>query len=268
MREGPDADDGWIMVEDEFHAIAKTFTQHLHHAEYVRLKEKAKRRSTFPVDVDPPTTDLALDIEQTPRQRKLRQRRVNEQGRTLESLLGNDERSTRTRMDDDLNKDEEDDPWVGTSLHGLMTSPHRPQRPLGDQSRSGSLVKPAKYAASTRSQGAPPRRKDVSGHEATYSTGPDEVQEHSSEASATDGPGDDDLELPATKMNRPGSSRVKSSRSGIDELCRRATVDSRAKPRQAVRLPMKLAAESGKDHSRKDEEKKPTPLQEIPTFLV
>ncbi|KAK4543600.1 hypothetical protein LTR36_005495 [Oleoguttula mirabilis] len=44
MREGYAADDIWTMVEDEFYSTAQTFTQHIHHAEYVRLKKLAKSR--------------------------------------------------------------------------------------------------------------------------------------------------------------------------------------------------------------------------------
>lgn len=44
MREGYNADDIWMMVEDEFFSTAQSFTQHIHHAEYVRLKNLAKAR--------------------------------------------------------------------------------------------------------------------------------------------------------------------------------------------------------------------------------
>ncbi|EMC91695.1 hypothetical protein BAUCODRAFT_152089 [Baudoinia panamericana UAMH 10762] len=44
MREGYDADDVWMMVEDEFYSTAQSFTQHIHFAEYVRLKKLAKAR--------------------------------------------------------------------------------------------------------------------------------------------------------------------------------------------------------------------------------
>ena len=44
MRPGFAADDIFLMVEDEFHATAKTFTQHIHHAEYVRVKKAARAR--------------------------------------------------------------------------------------------------------------------------------------------------------------------------------------------------------------------------------
>ncbi|RMZ90288.1 hypothetical protein DV736_g2469, partial [Chaetothyriales sp. CBS 134916] len=42
MQEGYDADDIWMMVEDEFQTLAHSFTRHLHHAEYKRLMIKAK----------------------------------------------------------------------------------------------------------------------------------------------------------------------------------------------------------------------------------
>ena len=44
MREGYNADDAYMMVEDEFLSTAKMFTQHMHHAEYVRFKKLAKSR--------------------------------------------------------------------------------------------------------------------------------------------------------------------------------------------------------------------------------
>ena len=44
MREGYMADDIYMMVEDEFLSTAKMFTQHIHHAEYVRLKKLARSR--------------------------------------------------------------------------------------------------------------------------------------------------------------------------------------------------------------------------------
>ncbi|KAF2716022.1 hypothetical protein K431DRAFT_308125 [Polychaeton citri CBS 116435] len=44
MIEGCNADDQWMMVEDEFTSIAHLFTNHIHHAEYVRLKKLARRK--------------------------------------------------------------------------------------------------------------------------------------------------------------------------------------------------------------------------------
>jgi hypothetical protein len=44
MREGYGADDGWMMVEDEFFATAQLYTQHLHHAAYAEQKRRAQAR--------------------------------------------------------------------------------------------------------------------------------------------------------------------------------------------------------------------------------
>lgn len=44
MREGLNADDAFIMVEDEFDATARLFTQHIHRAEYARLKRLHRSR--------------------------------------------------------------------------------------------------------------------------------------------------------------------------------------------------------------------------------
>jgi hypothetical protein len=44
MKDGYHADDIYRMVEDEFVATAKLYTQHIHYAEYVRLKKLAASR--------------------------------------------------------------------------------------------------------------------------------------------------------------------------------------------------------------------------------
>ncbi|CAK4030443.1 Hypothetical predicted protein [Lecanosticta acicola] len=44
MNEGYGADDIYMMVEDEFDSTARSFTQHIHHAEYQRLRRLHKSR--------------------------------------------------------------------------------------------------------------------------------------------------------------------------------------------------------------------------------
>ncbi|KAI9838756.1 MAG: hypothetical protein M1838_004527, partial [Thelocarpon superellum] len=124
MHEGLDKDDMYIMVEDEFHATAKTFTQHLHHAEYVRLKRLAEEKNAataYPIlrPVDP----RVVMSEELKGQKAARARAKN-QKQTV------DERSTRMgkgseeqgEEDSDSQSDEERDPWTGTSLQSLMTA--------------------------------------------------------------------------------------------------------------------------------------------------
>ncbi|KAM3424438.1 hypothetical protein BST61_g6442 [Cercospora zeina] len=44
MKPGYGADDIWMMVEDEFYSTAQLYTQHLHQAEYARLRKLHKSR--------------------------------------------------------------------------------------------------------------------------------------------------------------------------------------------------------------------------------
>lgn len=44
MRDGYNADDLYLMVEDEFQAVAKEYSKHLHTGEWLRLKKLAKSR--------------------------------------------------------------------------------------------------------------------------------------------------------------------------------------------------------------------------------
>ncbi|KAF2483038.1 hypothetical protein BDY17DRAFT_323803 [Neohortaea acidophila] len=81
MREGFHADDIYMMVEDEFFSTAKIFTQHLHHAEYVRYKRLAASRGAETLENMARPTDgrtqqsdsLKLQIEARGKADKLRQ---------------------------------------------------------------------------------------------------------------------------------------------------------------------------------------------------
>lgn len=44
MIDGFEADDKYMMVEDEFEVVAKLFTRHLHHAEYIDYQKRVKAR--------------------------------------------------------------------------------------------------------------------------------------------------------------------------------------------------------------------------------
>jgi hypothetical protein len=107
MREGYDNDDIYIMVEDEFHSMAQNFTNHLHHAEYERLKKKAKDMAppTFQ-----PTAHMRIEARKKLEARALRARQKD--------ALGNLTNGVSLSADEDS---EQDDPWLGTSLAGLMT---------------------------------------------------------------------------------------------------------------------------------------------------
>lgn len=103
-----------MLVEDEFLATAQTFTQHLHHAEYQRLKAVATKREQEnrailrPVDKTSRTsTEGSISLHREQRQRSMKEvmGKAAEEGQTSDR--------------------EDQDPWVGTELAGLMESPRK-----------------------------------------------------------------------------------------------------------------------------------------------
>lgn len=108
MVEGYDHDDIYIMVEDEFHSVAQTFTQHLHHAEYQRLKKKAR-------DAAPPTFQ-PTDQMRTEVKKKLEARALHAKQKDAVRNI-----TTGINLSADEDGEQDDDPWLGTSLAGLMT---------------------------------------------------------------------------------------------------------------------------------------------------
>lgn len=112
-----DHDDAWVMVEDEFYAIAQSFTQHLHYAEYIRRKKEAKSKSAGALkDIQRPTdghTKLPKEVER----KKAIEALAARQKAGLAQLEIPEE--AKDESDDD------DDTWAGTHLHGLMTSPRK-----------------------------------------------------------------------------------------------------------------------------------------------
>ncbi|UPK97233.1 hypothetical protein LCI18_008168 [Fusarium solani-melongenae] len=105
MRPGPQHDDRYRMVEDEFLNTAHQFTTHLHRAEYNRLKSLAKSQNADTIrEIERPvigaTTLLARRMQESAR-RAVKQRGFMRNG------------------------DEEETPFVGRSLKGLMESPRK-----------------------------------------------------------------------------------------------------------------------------------------------
>ncbi|KAL8634357.1 MAG: hypothetical protein Q9228_008049, partial [Teloschistes exilis] len=142
LRPGLAHDAIYIMVEDEFLSTASLYTSHLHHAEYVRLKNLAKSRAESSCCL--PTTKLTA-VEalrgtdegrtgmrgETVQKRKLEGReKGNEEaveGMRREArgaVAGSDSDSDRGMNGDEDEDDDEEDgvnaPWAGTSLHKLM----------------------------------------------------------------------------------------------------------------------------------------------------
>lgn len=120
MIEGPRYDDRYRMVEDEFVAVAGEFTQHLHAAEYQRLKNLASSKNAQTIhDISRPVTGASTDVV---RRRHAKLETAARQQRGLTKVLG------KRRADHD--SDSEEKPWTGTSLQGLMDSPMKKKAPL------------------------------------------------------------------------------------------------------------------------------------------
>lgn len=133
MQEGLAADDAWMMVEDEFLDTARTFTRHLHHAEYHRLKRAAREKNASAAQniVRPVVSRGKLSVEsQMKHEAKARAERQIDALRRIEG--GNKGR-------DEL---EEEAPWArDPHLGGLMS---------GSQDSSSQLATLAGIKSKTR----------------------------------------------------------------------------------------------------------------------
>lgn len=121
------------MVEDEFYTIAQSFTQHLHHAEYVRRRKEAKLQNAAAIKDLARPTDGKTEMREETKKRKLSEALSARQKAGLGQLKGKRPRVDSEEEDELDEEDKEDDPWVGTSLHGLMSSPRKVQSLVGLQ---------------------------------------------------------------------------------------------------------------------------------------
>lgn len=157
MIPGPLSDDQFRMVEDEFLHTAQRFTTHLHRAEYSRLKAVAKsenaaaiREIERPVVVGPQTSTAKRRQEAVKRAAK--QRKVLRDG------------------DDDA-------PWMGTSLQGLMESPRKAAKALSSYAAGPATTRAAAgFQASRSAQGR--TTQDEPGNEARSLTDINGPQTH------------------------------------------------------------------------------------------
>ena len=155
MLDGLQRDDIYIMVEDEFHAVAKQFTQHLHHAEYVRLKNLAKSKNASTITTISRPTDSITVMRGETRKRKEGETMAAKQKVALERIKGKaaaKRPKVEATSESDIEVTKEDDPWIGTTLQGLMASPINKQISLaGIQGVLSSTRAAAGYSK-------PPRR--------------------------------------------------------------------------------------------------------------
>ena len=150
MREGYNADDVYLMVEDEFLSTAKAYTQHIHHAEYVRLKKLAKSRGTGMLNaIGRPTdgrtkqsTALRMKLEAEEKDRKIKNgiKKLGDGG-------------------EDESSEGEDEYMYDPQLAGLMTGDNPVRKELSDLSKVKSNTRAA--AGFVQSPHNVERKKDV-----------------------------------------------------------------------------------------------------------
>ncbi|RHZ60258.1 hypothetical protein CDV55_104622 [Aspergillus turcosus] len=192
LIEGFDNDDIYMMVEDEFYAMAQTFTQHLHYAEYLKRKKEAKLHNLAAInDLDRPTDGTTPKSEETKR-KEVAAVLSTRQKAGLEKIEGK-----RPQLDSDREEDDtdEDDGLVGTSLGYLMTSPRKARSLVGMQSIKSSTRAAAGFA---QASGAKRQKTNIDAHAHSSSNSEVEGDDHASDATATE---DDDLDVQITKTS-------------------------------------------------------------------
>lgn len=117
------------MVEDEFLATARAFTAHLHHAEYLRLKNAAKARSENAVNGIERPVDGVTAMRVETRKRKEAEERERKARGAVDRIAkpGEGKRPSDGSDISDFEDEGErhDDPWQGTQLQRFMTKSPR-----------------------------------------------------------------------------------------------------------------------------------------------
>ncbi|KAF7168299.1 hypothetical protein CNMCM5623_001320 [Aspergillus felis] len=195
LIEGFDKDDIYMMVEDEFYAMAQTFTQHLHYAEYVKRKKEAKQQNAAAIkDLARPTDGITPKSEEMKRKEAAAVLSARQKA-GLEKIG-----AKRPQLDSDKEEDDtdEDDGLAGTSLGYLMTSPRKARSLVGMQG-----VKSSTRAAAGFAQASGSKRQKTNPDAHIHSSRRTEVEgdDHAADATATE---DDDLDVQITKtFTRP-----------------------------------------------------------------
>ncbi|KAI9705458.1 MAG: hypothetical protein M1836_006213 [Candelina mexicana] len=191
MREGLDHDDIYIMVEDEFQTVARRFTQHLHHAEYLRLKNLAKSQNASAILSLSRPVDSRTTMRQETRKKIEAESKQKDLKNAVQQVMSGADANGKDELDSDLDDDKEDDPWVGTSLHSLMASPRKSQSSLTRVARIKSGSRAAAGYAKAKATPAP----EVT----TYSIAQSDVRTSVNQGQAdqaTTSEDDDDLDAP------------------------------------------------------------------------
>lgn len=133
MIEGLDGDDRFRMVEDELLFIAGKFTAHLHAAEYQRQKQQVKTRNADTIE----SISRPVVGRMTPGVRA-KQDRLEKTRRRRDGVR----RALANGRGSGVDVESEDEsPWMGTSLQGLMEEPQGSAMKLSRLTSIGSSTK-------------------------------------------------------------------------------------------------------------------------------
>ncbi|CAI7647948.1 unnamed protein product [Penicillium glandicola] len=242
LIEGIQHDDGWVMVEDEFYAVAQTFTQHLHHAEYVRRRKQVKAENAAgirDIEIERPTdsrTPLPNEVERKREAEALRARQ--KAGLAQISDGGIDEKD----------EDEDDERWAGTHLHDLMTSP-RKIRSLAGVYVPKSSTRAAAGFGQAPTLGTGRARVNSIGSVTAVSRAPEVPSIALDEETASGSDDDDDLDLEAQPVVLPPQ--------GTKVTLRKSQTHDQTTPR--AREQYKIRSTSTSDPKAKPAHGRPSP---------
>jgi hypothetical protein len=218
MKDGLENDDKYRMVEDEFLTVAQQFTVHLHAAEYKRQQAQVKARNADAIrSISRPVTTKMPD--QTKRKVEANERSIAQRN-ALKGLRRKDSIDTEQ-------SDSEDLPYIGTTLHSFMDSPHKKAVSL---LRSGSISTATRAAAGFTKQSTQtksPMRPPSSIKGRTAENAPEQIEE-----SETESEEDEDLDVPIPPP-KLGLSKSKKSSTG-DSLSESKSVPNIPKPTAIV----------------------------------
>ena len=203
------------MVEDEFLATTRAFTAHLHHAEYLRLKNAAKARSEKAVNgigIERPVDGVTAMRAET-RKRKEAEAKEKKVKGAVDSISAPEEGKRPSDGEgegsdiSDLEEGERhDDPWQGTQLQRFMTK--SPKKGLKGLTGLQGVVSHTRAAAGFQK----PEKRDGRGVSPTPARGVDGMKSRDVEEEDEDEDEDtDDLDAPTYPRPPPPTRPTPSS---------------------------------------------------------
>ena len=256
LRPGLNRDDIYIMVEDEFLATAQSFTRHLHHAEYQRLKRLVRDRN----DGDIANVSRATDGTTAMREELRRKKQAEEAGartkKGVEDALRPHKRSAISASDSetDVVVAKDNEPWQGTHLQSFMTaSPQNSKRSLtGLQGVSSKTRAAAGFAKAQKQSPSKSQQKTIFPIEKV-------VEEQAND----EGSDTDDLDAPAKAIVGKSHKPVRA-----DKIMSSSYDDRMGNHHAQVRARLKARQDEEAEERSKQAAAQSAGRDEIPVFLV